>query len=381
MSKISRIFLAVAALVVLGGLATSAYFLKSYVDRDSRFRINGSSNIEATGLTEVSRAEMLPVFGEDIGRNIFYVPLSERQRQLEEIPWIEKATVMRLLPNQIRVSVVERQPVAFVRSGQQIGLVDANGVLLSMPGVTMAQHHYSFPVVTGIDAHAPLPTRQARMAVYLRLLAELDSSGQKLSSQISEVDLTDSHDARVLMQDDSPLLHFGEDHFLERYQRYNAYIARLRQQYPKLVGVDLRYDQRFVLEMASGTDVAQTEADEQATRNAADGKQPALRAVEDGQTAGSPNDKQAPVAKAKIKQTPPRPSAKIKTAKTNGKTVVKSSGSKNSVAVKSKATKARTVKAKAIEKKRAEAKRAALNVTSRKTALTNRPAVSAGQGQ
>jgi hypothetical protein len=143
----------------------------------------------------------------------------------------------------------------------------------------------------------------------------------------------------------------------------------------------LRYDQRFVLEMASGTDVAQTEADEQATRNAADGKQPALRAVEDGQTAGSPNDKQAPVAKAKIKQTPPRPSAKIKTAKTNGKTVVKSSGSKNSVAVKSKATKARTVKAKAIEKKRAEAKRAALNVTSRKTALTNRPAVSAGQGQ
>ena len=67
-------------LVVLSGFADSAYFLKSYLDRDARFRIAGAGNIEATGLTEVSRAEMLPVFGEDIGRNIFYVPL-ERTAQ------------------------------------------------------------------------------------------------------------------------------------------------------------------------------------------------------------------------------------------------------------------------------------------------------------
>ncbi len=60
---------------------------------------------------------MLPVFGEDIGRNIFFVPFSERRKQLEQIPWIEHATVMRLLPDQIRISVVERKPVAFLRQG------------------------------------------------------------------------------------------------------------------------------------------------------------------------------------------------------------------------------------------------------------------------
>jgi len=32
--------------------------------------------------------EMLPVFGEDIGRNIFFVPLNERRKQLEAIPWV-----------------------------------------------------------------------------------------------------------------------------------------------------------------------------------------------------------------------------------------------------------------------------------------------------
>ena len=235
-----RVFLGLGVFIVLGGLIASCVFLKTYLARDARFRIAGAGNIEATGLAQVSRKEMLPVFGEDIGRNIFFVPLSERRKQLEQIPWVRQATVMRLLPDQIRIAVVEREPVAFVRQGQLIGLVDANGVVLTMPAADMARRHYSFPVVTGIDPGEPLPSRKARMAVYKRLLAELDSGSQQLSGQISEIDLTDPEDARVLMPEQGAdiLAHFGQDRFLERYQRYKAHIAEWRQQYPKLSAVD-----------------------------------------------------------------------------------------------------------------------------------------------
>jgi cell division protein FtsQ len=258
-SKIGRIVLTLAALTVVGGLATAALALRTYIERDSRFRIAGANNIQATGLTEVSRAEMLPAFGEDIGRNIFFVPLDERRKQLESIPWVERATVMRLLPDQIRVTLVERQPVAFTRQGQQIGLVDANGVLLTMPAASMAKHHYSFPVVTGIDAGDPAASRRARMAVYLRLMADLDSTGQHFSQQISEIDLTDPEDARVLMpeQGSDILAHLGDDRFLDRYQRYQAHISEWRQQYPHLAAVDLRYNQQVVLQMASGKETSE----------------------------------------------------------------------------------------------------------------------------
>ncbi len=257
-SKAGRIFFGLCALTVLGGLTAVGLALKTYLDRDARFRIAGTENIQATGLTEISRAQMLPVFGEDIGRNIFYVSLSERRKQLEQIPWVERATVMRLLPDRIRVSIVERQPVAFTRQGNQIGLVDAHGVLLSMSAAAMARHHYSFPVLTGIDPGDPAAARRTRMDVYLRLMSELDSTGQLYSRQISEIDLTDPEDARVLMPEQGTdiLAHFGEDHFLERYQRYQAHIAEWRQQYPHLAAVDLRYDQQVVLEMASGKTTA-----------------------------------------------------------------------------------------------------------------------------
>jgi len=249
-----RVLLASGGVAVFTGFAISAYALRNFLEHDSRFRIAGTSNIEATGLGQVSRSEMLPVFGEDIGRNIFFVPLSERRKQLEQIPWIEHATVMRLLPNQIRISVTERKPIAFVRQGSQVDLIDGNGVVLTEPPALMAQHHYSFPVVTGIDSRDPITARRVRMDVYQRLIADLDSNGQHLSDQISEIDLHDPEDARILIPEQGAdiLAHFGEDHFLDRYQRYKAHIAEWRQQYPKLTEVDLRYDQQVVLQMTDG---------------------------------------------------------------------------------------------------------------------------------
>lgn len=282
----ARAFLALGALLALGGLATGGWLLKNFLERDGRFRIAGTENIQATGLNEVSRMQMLPVFGEDIGRNIFFIPLAERRRQLEQIPWIEKATVMRLLPDQIRVLVVERKPVAFVRVGGEVKLVDAEGVVLPMLAAAMARHHYSFPVVTGIDPHDPPAVSKNRMAVYERMITELDAQGQHLSAQISEIDLTDPEDARVLMpvEGGDILAHFGEDHFLERYQRYKAHIAEWLRQYPKLTAVDLRYDQQVVLEMAPA-------ADAQAAAQGSTAAAAVKRSLEKGKIAAPPGKK------------------------------------------------------------------------------------------
>ena len=357
-STVGRVFLGLGILIVLGGLTTAGVLLKTYLERDARFRIAGAGNIEATGLTEVSRAEMLPVFGEDIGRNIFFVPLGERRRQLEKIPWVERATVMRLLPDQIRVQVVERQPVAFVRQGQQIGLVDGSGVLLTMPAATMAQHHYSFPVVTGIDPRDPLASRTARMAVYQRLLAELDASNQHLSEQLSEIDLTDAEDARVTMPEQGAdiLAHFGDERFLERYQRYKAHIAEWRQQYPKLAAVDLRYERQVVLEMTPGSNATQATASGEDAPDASGGKPTSTEPAKKTQVTGE--NPQEHASGARQAQPAAKSASKPKTA-----------------AAKQKAAKEKAVK----DKKRAAAQRTALKASKRKPASRTRPAAAEGE--
>jgi cell division protein FtsQ len=377
---LGRTLLGLGILIVLGGLIATGSLLKAYLNRDERFRIAGVDNIEAAGLSEVSRADVLPVFGEDIGRNIFFVPLNERRKQLESIPWVQEATVMRLLPDRIRISVVERKPVAFVRQGQQIGLVDANGVLLSMPAATMAQHHYSFPVVTGIDPHDQPAVRKNRMAVYERLVSELDANNQHLSEQISEIDLTDPEDARVLMPEQGAdiLAHFGEDRFLERYQRYKAHIAEWRQQYPNLAAADLRYDQQVVLEMAPGTSTA---AADQGASNASEAKPPDAKAAANPPVAAATAPKPVSAAKAAPGKPGTKPADKVKQVKAGAKPGAKAG--KGPAKPKSAATKLKAAKAKAAKetKKRAEAKRAALHLNRQKPAPRIRPATIVSQGQ
>ncbi|MGO8756958.1 MAG: cell division protein FtsQ/DivIB [Terracidiphilus sp.] len=336
-STVGRVFLAAGALAVLGAFVVSGLMLRRSLERDDRFRIAGAGNIQATGLTEVSRAELLPVFGEDIGKNIFFVHLDERRRQLEQIPWIEHATVMRLLPDQIRVNIVERQPVAFTRHGQQIDLVDADGVLLTMAPATMIRHHYSFPVLTGIDPGDSPEARKKRMAVYLEFMADLDADGKHNSEQISEIDLTDPEDARVLMPEQGAdiLAHFGDEQFLLRYQRYKAHIGEWRQQYPNLASVDLRYENQVVLDMASGKEASQT-ADGQtgdATTAPAAGGAPTTGAKKDAApkpSGGAAHSGPAATGKPGAKKN--KPAQTSKRAAVNRRAPAKSSTRRNTAA-------------------------------------------------
>jgi cell division protein FtsQ len=245
--------LAITVLAIAAGVA-AALAVRHFFDHDPRFRIDTSDFIQTTGNSQLKRDDLLSVFGSDIGRNIFYIPLAERRAELEQIPWVEHATVMRVLPNQLRVAVKERTPVAFVRVGDQIRLVDGAGVILDMPPTMMAARHFSFPVVTGIKPTDPLSMRGARMQLYEKFVSALDSSGEHLSSNLSEVNLSDPEDVRVTLPAKSSdlLLHFGDTNFLARYRIYQSHLAEWEQQYPQLASVDLRYDSEVVLKMASG---------------------------------------------------------------------------------------------------------------------------------
>src|SRR5580698_10223356 len=250
-------------ILVIGGVVGACclilaicFAVHNFFMTDARFRIETASSIQVLGNSQVTRPELLSVFGSDIGRNIFHVPLAQRRAELEQLPWVEHATVMRLLPNQLHVAVVERVPVAFVRAGNQIGLVDRRGVLLNMPPTMLAAKRYSFPVVTGVTAQQTAEDRESRMRLYADFMSALNSTGGVASAQLSEVDLSDPEDVRVLLPSAGSdlLVHFGSDDFAARWQRLEEKLPGWRQQYPRLAGIDLRYQRQTVLEMSKPAD-------------------------------------------------------------------------------------------------------------------------------
>ncbi len=235
------------ALIVIAMVAAAGLGLYRYGKHSWRFRIDSSDQIEVAGAEHVPHAQIMEVMGGDIGRNIFFVPLSQRKQQLEQIPWVESASVMRFVPNRLRIEIHERTPVAFARVGSHISLIDAGGVLMEL--APSGKHKYSFAVIAGMNAGEPLSTRAARMKNYNELIRELDSSGAHYSQELSEVDVSDPEDVKVLAADSSGevLVHLGSGNYLQRYKTYVTHVQQWRQQFDKLESVDLRYDGQIIV--------------------------------------------------------------------------------------------------------------------------------------
>jgi cell division protein FtsQ len=227
-----------------------------------------------------------------------------------------------------------------------------------------------------MDAGDPLPSRKARVELYERMMDELDANGQHLSEQLSEIDLTDPEDARVLMpeQGSDILAHFGEDHFLDRFRRYKAHIAEWRQQYPKLAAVDLRYDQQVVLQMTPGSSNEQASLAPDNSDAAHSGK-PMAGQIEPKAAPSVPAKHEAVktaanVAAAKAAATPAKPHAS-ETAKALPK----------SAKQKAKDERVSALAARMRDKKRADAKRAALKQGKQKPQTKKHSTSTAVQGQ
>ena len=243
-SRLKWIVLSVFVLGIFCGIGGALY---SYGKHSWRFRIDSSNQIEISGAQHVSKAQIMDVMGGDIGRNIFFVPLSERKRQLEQIPWVESASVMRFVPNRLGIEIHERTPVAFARIGSRVSLMDAGGTVMEL--ASNSKFKYSFPVIAGMSAGEPLSTRAARMKNYNELIRQLDSDGAGYSQALSEVDLSDPEDVKVVASDPNGevLVHLGPGNFLQRYKTYVTHVQQWRQQFDKLESVDLRYDGQIIV--------------------------------------------------------------------------------------------------------------------------------------
>jgi cell division protein FtsQ len=234
-------------LLLLGAATLVVATVYRYMTQSWRFQLDSSDNITIEGTHNVGRGQVLEVFASDIDRNVFFVPLPERKKQLEEIPWVESASVMRLLPNRLKVTLTERTPVAFVEIHGRIALIDAKGIVMDLPPGQQAS--YSFPVIVGMSDNEPLSTRAARMKIYLRLIKELDSAGAQYSHDLSDVDLSDPEDVKATVADPhgAVLVHLGSSDFLQRFQIYVSHVQEWRTQFVVLKSVDLRYQHQVIV--------------------------------------------------------------------------------------------------------------------------------------
>ena len=241
--RIVRISIAVSIMLI-----ASLYLfhrLEQLLIRDPRFTLSGvdgdTAAIEIAGATHASRAQIERVFAIDLGRSVYLLPLADRRDVLRTVDWVKDASIARLWPNRVVVSVEERKPVAFVTlAPSRFGLIDEDGVILPP-----APDRFALPVLSGVRASDSVADRRDRVHRMLRLTRDLGDEARN----ISEIDVSDRDNLKVTAPRDGHIvtLLLGDRDFALRYQNFLNHYAEIKRRLPNAATLDLRLADRITV--------------------------------------------------------------------------------------------------------------------------------------
>jgi cell division protein FtsQ len=217
--------------------------------------------IVVRGNERLSKGEVLAVLNGLRGESLFGTDLDVWRGRLMRSPWVRDAALRRSLPSTVEVVISERQPIGIGRLNGDTYLVDERGAAIDQYGPQYAD--LDLPIIDGLAALSDdegSATDVARAELAARLIAAVRARPE-LARRLSQIDVTDAHNASVILNGDPAVIYVGEDQFLQRLQQYVELAPTLRERVPDIDYVDLRFDERIYVRPAGkpgkARDVAQ----------------------------------------------------------------------------------------------------------------------------
>ena len=228
--------LVVLGLAAYGGWRGTALVLGAPVLQVSRISMRGNERLSA--------GEVLALVDGLRGRNILTVDLFQWQQRVKASPWVEEAQLRRVLPSRIEIAIRERRPIGVARLAGALYLVDASGVIIDEFGPSYAD--LDLPIIDGLaavpgDDASAVDAQRARLAA--RLIAEL-ATRPDVAGRVSQIDVSDAHDAVVMLAGETVMLRLGEEHFVARIEEYLDLAPALRERIAEIDYGDMRFDER-----------------------------------------------------------------------------------------------------------------------------------------
>jgi cell division protein FtsQ len=237
-SKVSKLIrfaqtvVAVSAMVVLGW---TSYELVVYLRTARPFEVQ---KLSVLGARRVRESQVLAKVGFEAGTNVFRANLDEIRRSVEELDWVRYASVQRVLPDQIIIRLVEREPIGLTRIQSEIYQFDADGKILDIDSPAGA----NFPILDGLRA-GDRKGNQQKVETYRKVMEEV---GQ---TSLSEIHINEAGEVTVVSASEPVSINLGAGDFRNRWVRYLQLRPQIQQQYPEAVRVDLRFKNQVIIKM------------------------------------------------------------------------------------------------------------------------------------
>lgn len=148
-------------------------------------------SIEVEGNRTVSSEKVVSLSQIVLGENYFVISKDKVEKNLEQYPFIETATMKKKLPNCIVITIVERPAVGYIVTSNGYIQVSADGRMLA---IQQRLDDYNLPVISGIELN-DLPTLGGVIEndKFKQALKVISSCDEELLHNIAELNVSQEH--------------------------------------------------------------------------------------------------------------------------------------------------------------------------------------------
>ena len=226
----------------------SAIFFYAYTSE--KFNLG---NVRFYGCKEVDTVHLENIIRTDFPANILRIDLKELKSRLEKETWVKRVEIRRVLPSGLLIYVHERIPSVILEMKNELMVADQDGILLGQYAPKFGK--LDVPVFRGIlgeDAKSYRlyqDTNSERIRRGLSMLSEIEAGLPQSTKRISEVDISDPKNLKIMLVDDTAEVYLGGKDYLERFTTFmknQDKYETLKSQYKEIASVDLRYEDQIV---------------------------------------------------------------------------------------------------------------------------------------
>jgi len=233
--RLIRVVQIAASLSALAGLGWGVYQGVIFLRTSPRFEVQ---KLTVSGVKHIAESQILAKAGFDAGANVFRVKLDEVRERVEQLPWVRYALVERVLPDQILIKVVEREPVGLARIRGEVYQFDADGKILD-PNAASGS---SFPILDGLRP-GDNDGNVIKVEMYRKVIEDIGEAS------LSEIQISESREVTVVSTSDPLVVSLGGNDFRNRWLKYLSLKSQIQQQYPEAVRIDLRFKNQVIVRM------------------------------------------------------------------------------------------------------------------------------------
>ncbi len=105
--------------------------------------------INIKGNIHISKEDIFNLVKVKEGDDLWRLSLKEKQKSLLSSPWVMDASLSRILPDRLEITIKEREPLTFIDSNGNLYLADSEGVILKQ---LQEKSIFSLPVIIGVNS-------------------------------------------------------------------------------------------------------------------------------------------------------------------------------------------------------------------------------------